>query len=152
MTGLRIRGWPVLYEVNAKGRAWQPGEQKRQRPLEYLRCRVNGSSWSGSYRDFLTASGNSAAMCFGVFIKALEIAADQPAERRGWLLGRNGDPLDTLGFAKATGFALKDVERAFKVLQDPAVQWIERAELPESLQLVRDVPGDSGNRLTKKVE
>ena len=144
MTALRIRDWGILYEVNEKGRAWKPGEQKRQRPLQYLRCRVNGASWSGGFREFLAAAGKSAAASFGVFVKALEIAADQTVERRGWLLGRNSEPLDTSSFARASGFNLKDVDCAFKVLQDPTVQWIERAELPKALRPVRESPGESG--------
>ena len=136
MIAIRIVNWQALYEVSDKGRAWHGGDKKRQGPLQFVRCRVNGSNWSGSYRDFLKAAGKSAAACFGVFIKALEIAADQPVEHRGWLLDRNGSPLDAEGFAKATGFAVKDVQRGLDIASDSLLGWLEWAELPESLQAI----------------
>ncbi len=137
-TTYRIRDWPRLYEVNDRNREWKDGDKPRQGPLQYVRLSVHGASWTLGYRHFLEVAGDRAAASFGVFTKALEIAACQPAERRGVLLGRGDVPMEAEDLARATGFAVEDVARALDVLCHPDVRWLEvvaeyiSREIPET--------------------
>jgi len=105
MKALRIRDWRRLYEVNSKGRPWRAGEEQRRKPLEYVRLRVSGPSWSTSYRRMRKLAGvERADAVFGLFVKLLEVAAAQDADRRGWILDGRGRLADTACIAEMTGF------------------------------------------------
>ena len=120
-----IVGWHA-YEVNDKGRVWKPGDELRQGPLHHLRWKAHGRSQSEAYRAMLQeARRSSAATVMGVFGKALEIAGDNEAWHRGWLLDRNRVPLSPEGVANLCGFSLRHVRRSLAVLTAPRVLWID---------------------------
>lgn len=139
-----IREWRERYEVNDKNRAWQPGEVLRRAPLDYIRMPVHGRSWGKGFRNLLNVAGpNDAAACLGVFVKLLELAADNDRDLRGRIVDENGAPLCVRGIADLIGFSEKSIARALKVLADPSVNWI--AENDGQLPEIPGIPGNAGN-------
>lgn len=125
-----ITGWDRLYEVDDKGRRWQPGRKKRVGQLEFVRLRVNGPDWSAGYRAFLKRAGIHTEIALGVFVKLLELSAHQESDRRGRILDRNGDPANAETIADMAGLRVKNVEKAIEILSDERVAWISIVTLP----------------------
>lgn len=155
-TVYRVVRWRENYEVSEKGRPWRDGDALRRGPLEFIRLKACGRAWPESWRDLLAVAGDDAATCFGVFIKALEIAGGHDADKRGYLLGRGDVPMGAADLAQATGFSEADVSRALEVLCDPRVGWLECIpggsgrfrELPE----LPGIPAQSINQSNKQEE
>lgn len=134
----RIREWDTRYEVDDKGRAWKGKGKKRVGSLDYIRFPAWGYDRNKGYRRLVTAARTArrleAAMC--LWPKLLQLAADNDAEHRGWLLGEEGQPAGIQDFVYATAFRPQTVVIGLEVLSDPKVRWIEQAALP-------DIPGHS---------
>ena len=77
--------WEERYEVSTSERAWKPGQQKRAGPLFYIRQKVHGRSWGSGWRKLINLAGPRVFEVFGGYCKAIELAADNPAEHRGTL-------------------------------------------------------------------
>lgn len=145
MKALYIVDWQLRYEVNDRNRAWQVGEKLRAGALPFYRSKVCGRSWGAGYRLFLKIARGSAASAFGIFHKLIELAADGPPERRGFVLDRHGRPMESADIACATGFAKHRIERALEILMDTELRWIEQAEYTPSPGNARNHPGFPGN-------
>jgi hypothetical protein len=153
---IKIAGWEQ-YEVDAKGRVWEPGAPIRQKPLEYVRVAAHGSHWTPSYRDLLAAGGNEAAAALGVFTKLIELSARQTAELRGLVHVENAADL-----ARVTGFPEDVIASSLGILQ--RANWIEVSEdfskspenskSPESPENSKspESPGNSGGFLNRRVK
>jgi len=120
MTTYRIVGWEQRYEVSAKGRDWTPGEPKRLGPLQYVRLKVHGRSQGVGWRKLLAVAGlHEAPTVFGIFCKLLEMAADAPRDKRGFIEDSTETPL-----AFVLGLDPADVQKALDVCCDPRVGWM----------------------------
>lgn len=108
--------WDERYEVSDKDRAWKKGNPKRLGPLAYVRLKVHGHSWGRGWRAMLKLCGDRSTEVWGVYVKAIEIAADCPSEHRGLL------PNSRI-FAEITGFPGNSVEYAFQCFV--TLKWIK---------------------------
>jgi len=117
------------YEVNDKGGIWRPGDGRRAGPIPYLRMKVHGHAWGAGWRQLLAIAGDDAPSVFGVFIKLLELAADQPKELR-WDIRDHRGIAESRKIPEITGFPTAAVEKAIQVLTDKRLRWLEWAEAP----------------------
>jgi hypothetical protein len=147
----RITEWKSRYEVTYKGHEADdntPTENLRRRYLEYIRCKVMGLNVGPAFQR-LTRKANQygpaqAPATFGVFIKLAEVAAKQTSTYRGWILDEKQNPLHPEEFAEILGWDKDVVKRAFEVLCEPKIGWIQQVEFgvfPEN----PEIPGISGN-------
>lgn len=87
-----INEWDERYEVNNRGRVFKPGDTKRAGPLDYIRMPVFGLKVSAGSRRLRQLVGDDRFYeVFGIFCKCLEMAGDQPAERRNGTLYNDKD-------------------------------------------------------------
>lgn len=122
MARYRITEWEERYEVNEKGRAWKPGEEKRAGPLTYIRSKVHGRSQGLGWRKLIEAAGSRKAPgVFGIFQKLLELSADQKCEDRGFI---QDDPDCPVSFV--LGLDNRDVQFAISVLL--AIGWLGQGD------------------------
>lgn len=141
MLAYRIVDWMGLYEVTLKGHKAKKDtsmEELRSASLAYIRIVVHGHSLSASYRRMVkkaSALGSMMEMsCFGLFIKLLEVAADQEREYRGWILDDRQRPVNAARIADLLDIYGGKVQELLEILMDDDVSWVELAELPVSLQ------------------
>ena len=134
----RIVDWTKLYEVSSNGK---PAKDKtaldslRKSPLPYIRFMVHGHSLGPSYRKMIKkafALGSMMEMaCFGFFAKLLELAADQEAKFRGWILDEKQRPINPEQIAELLD--IREEGQARKILEilcHPEVGWVELAQFP----------------------
>ncbi len=97
---IRIAEWIERYEVSLKGSAAKEGDGLRAGPLKWVRLKVHGHAQGIGYRRLKQAAGPKTMEVFGMFCKFLEIAGDQPRDRRGDLLNERDNPAthDDLAF------------------------------------------------------
>lgn len=152
MKAWRIVGWLRHYEANDQGRPVEAMSKARARALPWVRLKVNGRSQSDGYRLLQVVAGTArkVLVAYGVFCKLLELAADQPRNRRGWILDGDGRPADPQNIAWWAHFSPFDVSTALSVLSDKRLRWIEETELPQHLQVPtgtdRNLPSDETRR------
>lgn len=145
MLALRIVDWDELYEVNWKNREYQPGDKKRSGPLHYLRWQVHGTNAGPSWRRMALAAGPEIQpIVFGTYGKLVEIAADRPAEYRGWILDSRQRPIGVAEIAGRLGWMVEHVALAVEVMTNPDVRWLVWEEFPGESGRFRKVPGGSG--------
>jgi len=117
-----ITDWDQRYEVDAKGRLWNGTSPKRAGRLEYVRLRVHGNSMGLGWRRLLAVAGQrTAPAVFGIFCKILEVAADAPREKRGYV---DDTPESPLSFV--LGLDDRDVKKALAVLSSPKLGWLSK--------------------------
>lgn len=148
MNAYLIREWEDRYEVNDKNGLWKPGQNKRSGPLEYIRMPAHGRSWSTGYRTLLKLAGKDAAAAFGVFTKALELAADNIPEYRGYLVDQKGVPLTADAIADMCGLPESVVSKALNILCDNKLGWLSVSGVPWDSGIsaeVRGIPCHSHN-------
>lgn len=134
---IHISDWDAKYEVSVKGRPWTPGDDKRKGPLEFIRCHCHGKSQSPGFRRLLSLADEKAAECYGVFIKLLDLAADEPGNvRNGTIYNEHGEPASVDDISWLTGFSVDVIHSSIAILSDPALKWIEIVR--------REVSGKSG--------
>ncbi len=135
---IRIVRWQEQFEVSEKQRAWRAGDRMQAGALKYLRIPVSGQSWSHEYRTLLDAAGPDAAAVYGIYVKLAELAAQWPADERGFVWLRKGIPATAEDVASLTGFSLADVMTALQVLSNERVGWIEvdRGDYRDTEQLL----------------
>jgi len=132
----RITDWELHYEVNSDGGAWKPGQQKRKGPLKYYRAHVFGPAGDNqAYIEVGEIANEIEKDCWssvwGIFCKLCEIAARQTDDYRGYLLGRGLSPISPESprwLMRAGGFTETQVMRAFRVLMDPRIGWVEAVD------------------------
>ena len=120
--------WGKRYEVNAHGGQAGQGDTLKARPLDFVRLAAHGRSLSAGSRALERIAGTSQRYlnAYGVFCKLLEIAADNPRDRRGWILDHRERTADALGIAAMAQFPSSAVERALADLVEAG--WIGRAD------------------------
>ena len=96
-----------------------------QGPLPFVKLHVGGHRVGPDYRWLLDVAGEDAPAVYGVWAKLLELAADEPADRRDGLI-RNwrGDPATAADVARETMFPIETVRKALKTLSAPEIGWI----------------------------
>lgn len=145
-----IVGWPDVYEVNQKGRKYDPAssDKLRQKPLRYVRWRVAGrrpgegylglerasrpqtaAGWLWSHSLGLSAAGRM-MVAYATFGKLVEIAADNGSDRRGWIVDNSGIPMGPRDVAFCTRFPERYVKVGLTVLCDQRIAWLEVAPVP----------------------
>jgi hypothetical protein len=136
----RINDWTRRYEVNEKGRAAEPGEKVRSEALKFTRLKNYGLDVGPAYRRMIAKAekfGLGMGMAtFGIFCKLLEIAGDQRAEFRGWILDEKQNPLDADDLAELILVDGDVAGRALEVLTDPKVGWVDLVEYPGRVGLL----------------
>ena len=133
MDAYYIAEWQERYEVGYDGREAKAGGELKAKPLDYVRLAAHGRSTSAGSAALRRAAGTGQRYlnAYGVFCKLLEIAADNPRERRGWILNHRDRPATAEDIAGLTGFPLKAVTAALGHLNGTGVGWIGRAEYGE---------------------
>lgn len=148
--GYRIREWHERYDVNNHGHAWKQGDELRRSPLEFIRSRVYGRSLPQGYRKLNRIAGRDAPTVFGVFMKLLEISADNTPDLRGFLCDTRGRGLSSEEIADILDWPRDVVAKCLEFLCHVDLRWIEVATGPE-LAIVRkpkaerENAGHSGN-------
>jgi hypothetical protein len=131
MKAYRIIDWDKYYEVTKDGKpATDKSKNIRKASLSYVRLPVQGHNPSMSYREMLQKAGDKGMMVFGVFCKLLELAANHPRERRGWLLDTKGLPLVPQRIAFALCCDRSDIDFALQVLTDKDIGWVSEMQFP----------------------
>jgi len=170
MQAYRITDWYRQFEVNLKNRAVDPYseqlplEQLRKSPLQYIRLVNTAHTLTQTDRGinekaWLAGQINELAV-YGLYIKLLCIAANQPREFRGWVLDKNQRPLTARGIADILGvFEVGQIQKALGILTDPEVGLLISCEyLPEKCKdrqtsgQIRKLPDKSGQIRLKKEE
>lgn len=129
----RIVEWDIRYEVDDKGREWEPGKVKRKTPLAFVRLKVHGKDLGHGYRRMQKLAGKRRSLqVFGLFCKMLEIAADGERDQRNLLP-------DASELAEMIEAPVQQVEFAVSVLL--ACSWIQ--EIPDGSRKLPETPGSS---------
>jgi hypothetical protein len=108
-----ITGWDEDYEPPRKG-------QQTDGPLPWLKlvCRGHGLSLSDQFRRIEGRAGKKyLSAVIATQLRLLQIAGDQPRDRRGYILMSNGEPVtedNDLSFL--TGLPAGDIRRAIPIL------------------------------------
>lgn len=138
----RIREWQERYEVNEKGRVWVDGERKRHGALEYIRMPVHGRFSTRPWRRLNQMAGDDAPAVFGVFCKLMEIAADNKADLRGWIVDTDGTPLTTRDLSEILMWSEAVISLSLNILSSNGLRWIEAVSLDEFSGKSRNIPGN----------
>lgn len=134
----RITEWQSRYEVDDKGRAWQPDKPKplRKTSLLYIRRKVHGRGVSAGFAALREIAGPARAHeVVGMFDQFLGIAAVGSPENRGILRNHRKNPGTVEDLARMCRATVEQIEFAMSVLCNTAVGWVEKV----------DCPGKSGN-------
>jgi len=141
MQAYRIVDWQKRYEVTSKGHKAKENTtmgEMRSGILQYVRLIVHGHSLSAGYRRMVRKASVLGSMmemaCFGLFIKLLEIAADQEREYRGYILDDRQRPINASGIAELLDIHDSKIQEMLEVLMYEEVKWVEIVEFPVSLQ------------------
>ena len=147
MKAYKIVDWVVNYEVNTGGRLALKGQKLKINKLKFIRCRVFGHAKSPEFQEIMEI-GNKKGVAmglaaFGLFMKLLELAANQKRDFRGWILDTKQRPVDIEKIAKLLGERdVSIVKIGLDILMDPAVDFVEYAEFGGN---TRDSAGFSEN-------
>lgn len=134
MDCIHIRNWDRLYEVNSSNSAWKPGDRKRSGSLQYVRTPTYGTAWPRTYRHLLKTAERleqSAAVAMGIFAMLKQVAANHPADMRGYIIDGHCNPYDLDELPDALGFSEKDTIDGLITLMESG--WIEISKLPENM-------------------
>jgi len=146
----RIVEWRERYEVTDKGKPANentPLERLRKSPLPYVRFKVCGHKLAPGYRKLVKKAwrhgmGMELAV-FGLFGKLLELAADQPAGFRGWILDEKQRPIYADQIAEILEVSEVDVVKVgLQILTDLEIGWLELAEFCEDREPSPSIGGD----------
>ncbi len=150
MQAYRIVEWCGRYEVTNKGKAAvgdMPVEGLKKGTLLYIRSKIYGHRLGPAFRKMnQKAWPYGAAMqaaAFGVFHKLLELAGDQQAPYRGWILDEKQRPIDADQIAYLLEWDKDVVARALEVLAGPDVGWLELVSYPQKLRETSGLPNFS---------
>jgi len=136
----RIADWyryEVLYHGSGSAAADTPAEKLRRGALEYVKAFAFGRRPSASFRRAVrlsnravgAAGGDCALM--GVWLKCLEVAGQNSAGRRGWIVDDKDRPVDGKGFAEMVGYEYgHHIDDLLQVLCSPEVGWLEYVDFP----------------------
>jgi len=157
MKAYRIADWKSRYEVTSKGKPAAvdtPDSELRKSPLPYLRFRVYGHKHGPAYRKLVRLAWAEGVMmemaAFGLFAKLLELAADQEAPFRGWILDEKQRSMTAEKVAETLDIHdAKYVQKLLNILCDPDVGWVELAEFPDFPRLSSTDGGKRGKLVDK---
>jgi hypothetical protein len=126
-----IAHWDTHFEVNDKGRAFEPGEERRKKSLPFVRMPCHGADWQRSYRRGVLASGMAFENAVAVFLMACQVSGQLPGGLRGYLLedSKTCTPYTIERFAADVGFSVDGTQNGFDVLMHPDVAWIVRKKI-----------------------
>lgn len=114
----RIARWTELYQPTRE-------RDNLEAPLRFVKLAVYGHSLSESYRLLFATDPETAPAAFGLFTKLLEIAADEPRERRDGTIRFRGGPATVRHIALMSLFPEPLAERCLELLSTPDIGWIE---------------------------
>ncbi len=129
----QITNWQERYEVSSKGRDAKEGDELRAGPLQFIKLKVHGHSQGTGYRKLLKAAGPKSMEVFGIFCKFLEIAGNQPCDKRGMLLNEGDNPASVKDLAFILSIPEKQVKNAIKVLLE--LTWLN---FDDNIILIQD--------------
>jgi len=154
MKAYRIVGWKEQYEVTDKGKqaaADTPVELLKTKPLDYVRRRGSGHNLSPAERKIAKKAWvlgplmNYAAE--GIFSKLLDLAKDQPAGFRGWILDEKQQPLDIKELAELLNIEdLPPLKKLVEILLDSEIKWIEEVDFCVNNTDSPEVGGEKGKK------
>lgn len=163
----RMVEWRQRYEVTDKGKPAGDNtttERLRKSPLPYVRFKVCGHKLAPGYRKLVKMAwphgmGMELAV-FGLFGKLLELAADQEAGFRGWILDEKQRPIYAEQIAEILEVSeVNVVKLGLQILTDLKIGWLELAEFCEDRKPSPDSggglwgkKGESGGTLLKEKE
>lgn len=155
MQAYRIVDWVKQYEVTIKKRATKAYEPEpsldklRKSPLPYVRIsgvghaqttidrRINEKAWR--------AGELNEAAVFGLYVKLVLIAANQPREFRGWVLDQRQNPMYAKQIAETLGYyEVGRVSEILSVLCDPEIELVSLCEFRQTSGQIRTNPEGSG--------
>ena len=146
MKAWKIREWRERYEVNSRNHEAHNGDPLRRGPLPWVRLKVNGRQHGQGYRRLVQVARTPARLeaAMALWPKLLEIAADNVADRRGWILNEQDRPATVDDLAFYTGFRAATVRTAIEVLTAPGVRWVCADEFPQDSGEIPGNPGKAG--------
>ncbi len=134
MKAYRIRNWQANFETS------ESRKRKTQLGWIALPTQMDGKRFRRLSRI------DDAAEIFGAWCLLLEIAGRCPC--RGLLVDDHGMPVDAEAAADSSGFQQASFEKAFKVLSEPRIGWLEVVNLPEPAEN----PADTGKIRSYRTE
>ena len=157
MKAYRITDWDKKFEVNKRGQPtteYIPMDYRRKGELKFIRIPVKGLNIDPLLDEILSRGWKPGELfhwaVWGVYVKLVEIAADQEREYRGWLLDNNQKPIDAAYFAKRFREEPNHrlIAEIFDFLSHPAVNLLEIHEIPdfpENSGSLKNIPVNSGS-------
>ncbi len=110
---------PVVYRVKDWARFFENAGSRKVSTLSWIK--VPNRHDSAGYRRVMMLKDGIAV--YGAWLLIVQVASKMPV--RGTLENENG-PLDATDLAARTGAPAKAFDRAFEVLTDPKIGWLER--------------------------
>jgi hypothetical protein len=132
-----ITEWIERYEVSFKGEIAKPGDKLKSFGLSYIRLKVHGRSQGTGFRRLKQIANGRRYEVFGIFCKLLEIAGNNRANLRGWLLDEKDNPASIEEIAFIMDAEVEQIQYAFKVLSDKRLNWIAELNFGEFLETSR---------------
>jgi hypothetical protein len=144
----RITEWKSRYEVTQKGHEADdntPTEELRQKELEFYRSKVRGHNKGPAYRRLKSKANRfgvgMGSAVYGIFHDLMELASDQRAHFRGWILCEKQKPMTAEDIADHISEDVDVVSRALEILCDPKIGWLQQVEF----EISPEIPGIAGN-------
>jgi hypothetical protein len=143
----RVTEWKSRYEVTQKGHEADdntPTDELRQKELEYYRSKVRGHNKGPAYRRLKSKANRfgvgMGSAVYGIFHDLMELAADQRAQFRGWILCEKQKPMTSEDIAEHISEDSDVVSRALEILCDPKIGWLQHVEF----EISPEFPGNAG--------
>ena len=116
-----------MYKI-AHWNRYEPGKnaKKGDTPLGFVKFNVHGHQLGAGYRKLMMLAKRRGPGVFGLFSKLLELAADEPRERRdGTIFNNKGEPATAEEIAFEILFPLDLVQLGLELLQNPEIGWLK---------------------------
>lgn len=153
MQAYRIVNWKDKFEVTDKGKAFSPGsaDMLKKKPLEYLRMPVSGHNLDPVWRQIVKNAWRPNDIfelaIWGLYEKLCEIAGDQPARYRGWILSCDYKPLTDTQIAELLDIhEVSMVKQAMTALTSSAIGLVALCEIGDVSQSPAVRRGSGENR------
>lgn len=125
----RIARWAELYEPTRRELRRSTG------PLKYVKCHVHGGDQSSSYRRLFHQAENAmlGASAFALFVKLLELAANEPLGKRNGTVYWRSRPATVGDIAFYCSFPDELTVACLDLLCDARIAWVERVDTDEAM-------------------